>query len=77
MPITLTLTVQDWSMILTGLGKLPYEAVFQVIQQVVQKIEAQAMPPRPMRPGNGADHPDDYAEPEKPAAFNELPRSMR
>lgn len=75
MPITQTLTVQQWSLILSGLGELQGKFSFRLMQDIIANIEAAAAPPphRMMR-GNGADH--DEPEPVKREA-NELPRSMR
>lgn len=51
--VTLTVDVNELNVLLAGLGKLPYEQVFQVFDKVAKQAQDQLNPNTPQG-GNGA-----------------------
>jgi hypothetical protein len=51
--VTLTVDVNELNVLLAGLGKLPYEQVFQVFNKVAQQAQDQLGPQQPAA-GSGA-----------------------
>ena len=47
MVITLTLTAQEVDLILTALGKRPYDEVFRLVPKILQQGRPQMEPPVP------------------------------
>mgnify|MGYP006275936661 CR=1 FL=1 len=45
--ITITLTVNEWNVIMGALGKAPFEQVVNVVNQIKEQADPQMVPPVP------------------------------
>jgi hypothetical protein len=42
--VTITLTVNDWNIVMGALGKMPFEQVLNVVNQIKDQAESQMKP---------------------------------
>lgn len=42
--VTITMTVNDWNVVMGALGKMPFESVVSVVNQIKEQAEPQMKP---------------------------------